>query len=83
MVDQITRNFRKFLVGRLMFCPINGEVLDVDKSVFILDADEDACMVVSQKAWAAIVKSGIPLTTIFSKATPEWHVDETTVRPSE
>lgn len=50
--DHMRREMRRFIVSKHMFCPITGEVLDMDKSVFILDADGDPIAAFSQGGWA-------------------------------
>lgn len=46
------REMRRFIVQKHIFCPLTGEVLDMDKSVFILDQDGDPISAFSQSGYA-------------------------------
>lgn len=50
--ETMRREMRRFIVSKHIFCPITGDVLDMDKSVFILDADGDPIAAFSQAGWA-------------------------------
>lgn len=45
------KNLVRFLVQKSIFCPITGEVLDIDSCVVILDPDGDPSMVISPEGY--------------------------------
>lgn len=49
----VRRNMVKYLVGKAIFCPVSGEVMDVRTCVVLIDAEEDPIYVMSQAGWAA------------------------------
>ena len=76
------RELRRFIVQKHIFCPITGTVLDMDKSVFILDEDDDPIAAFSQDGWQQLLDmaamKGIAEENLFA---PGRHVDPTTVKP--
>lgn len=77
--ETMRRELRRFLVQKHITCPLTGEVLDMDKSVFILDADGDPAGVFSQSGWqrALAIMDGDASKVLAAGYT----VDESTVRP--
>lgn len=77
--EKMRKELRRFLVQKNIVCAVTGDVLDMDKSVFILDADGDPAGVFSQNGWQAILAmaesaGAAPLAEGYT-------VDESTVRP--
>lgn len=47
----LQRQLLKDIVGRTMFCPVSGEVLDFRSCVVFVDNDGDPTAVLSQSGW--------------------------------
>lgn len=75
--DHVRREFRRFLVQKTIFCGLTGEVLDMDKSVFINDADGDPAVVISQTGYQRLLAAnGGTSEGLFKTG---YSVDESTV----
>lgn len=53
--EVVDRMMVKYIVQRQIFCPVTGEVLDIDTCKWFVDADGDPAYVLSPKAYDAAV----------------------------
>lgn len=53
--ETVRKQLVRYIVQRNIFCPITGEVLDVDTCKWFVDADGDPAYVLSPKAYDAAV----------------------------
>ena len=79
---KMRRELLRYIISKQIFCPLTGQVLDLDECVVILDSDNDPVAAFSQEGWqkALDVAAQDPSVRILREGL---HVDESTVHPSE